>query len=61
MSRPEPTAVPHSVSTTCVAEGVSLDAYPGHVSRAAQVIVEDGRPVPLIEGWPEEVEPLLRL
>lgn len=53
--RPEPTAVPSAVSTTAVAAGVEVVAYPGHSMRAAEVKIVDPTPVPLIQGWPKDL------
>lgn len=53
---PEPTAVPSAVSTTAVAAGVEVVAYPGHSARAVEVRIVDTALVPLVRGWPESTE-----
>jgi hypothetical protein len=52
-SRPEPTSIPTTVRTTAVAVRGTIDAYPGHSVRAAQVEVIDPAPIRLADGWPE--------
>jgi Holliday junction resolvase RusA-like endonuclease len=54
--RPEPTAVPTAVTTTTVAAGVEIAAYPGHSARAVEVRIDDPAPVRLEEGWPRDGE-----
>lgn len=54
-ARPEPTAVPARLTTTGVAAGVTIDAYPGHSARAVQVTVTDPTPVPLVNGRPQSL------
>jgi hypothetical protein len=49
---PEPTAVPRAVATTGVSVDVAIEAYPGHVARAAQVSIVEPSRINLLAGWP---------
>lgn len=49
---PGPRALPAEVTTTTIASGVPIDAYPGHSARAVEVRILDPTPVVLANGWP---------
>lgn len=49
---PEPTSVPAAITTTALAAGVEISAYPGHEIRAIEVRVSDASPVQLTDGIP---------